>query len=68
MLLFISPQRVKLATLSRDPDDLLEGKIPVKPSSVTCGGIQRGRSLETMPGRACICFVASRKHHDIPGC
>ena len=30
-------------------------------------GIQRGSLLKTMPGRACICFVASRKHHDIAG-
>ena len=67
MLRFLSSQRVKLATLSREIDDLLEGKIPVKPSSVTCGGIQRGSLLKTMPGRVCISFVASRKHDDIPG-
>ena len=42
-------------------------KTPYYPSSVIFGGVNRGRLLETRPGSAFICFVASRKHHDIPG-
>lgn len=37
------------------------------PSSVKFGKVNRGRLLETTPGRAFIRFVAARKHHDIPG-
>ncbi len=41
--------------------------LPFYPSSVKSGEANRGRLIETIPGRAFIFFLASVKQDDIPG-